>query len=252
MRLLTRAVSQCVVVLAVLAVTSGAARGAAYNITWLDMSPTVSGASVPNGSIFFVPGIGNVTVTYSIPATISDSRMVYAPYAGGSVVVGPDTYSWTNFEYFGTILNSGPDPLVPIGCTITYTFQSQLPAGSVFVGTFGLGATTSFGGGASITTVNQNGTFFGDYDGPDPLGPTLFTGGAGTFSAQNSLTAPGGQNPHWNTELGVVRIDDAVTSITVNQSQIRGDGIGANIGFRPELVTRTSDTTWGRLKHLYR
>lgn len=252
MRFMTRTVSQCAAVLALLVATSGSALAAAYNVTWLAMAPTASGSSVPSGSVFFVPGIGNVTVTYSIPATISDSRMVYAPYASGNVVVGPDTYSWTNFEYFGTILNSGPDPLVPVGCTITYTFQSQLPAGSVFVGTFGLGATTSFGGGASITTVNQNGTYFGDYDGPDNHAPTQFTGGAGTFSAQNSLSAPGGQNPHWNTELGVVRIDDAVTSITVNQSQIRGDGIGVNIGFRPELVTGTGGTTWGRLKNLYR
>ena len=48
---------------------------------------------------------------------------------------------------------------------------------------------------------------------------------------QNSLTGPGGVDPHWNTELGVVRINDAVSSITVDFSQISGDGAGVNIGY---------------------
>ena len=54
---------------------------------------------------------------------------------------------------------------------------------------------------------------------------------------QNSLTGLGGQDPWWNTPLGVVRIDDPISSLTINFSQIRGDGIGVNIAAIPEPAT---------------
>ena len=91
---------------------------------------------------------------------------------------------------------------------------------------------THASGGASVYTVNQNGTFLGDWTDGGPWGPTQFTGGAGTFSVQNSVNGASGSNPWWNTPLGVVRIDDAVSSLTVNCSQIRGDGISAPLGAR--------------------
>lgn len=82
-------------------------------------------------------------------------------------------------------------------------------------------------------------------------GASQFTGGAGTFSVQNSVTGAGGANPWWNTQLGVVRIDDAVSSLTVNQSLIRGDGIGFNIGFEPHGIVADEAVTWGDVKALY-
>jgi len=226
------------------------ASAAAYSITWLDMSPNAFGSVVPNGSVFFVPGIGNVTVTYSVPAHWTHGRYQNPAYTVGSVTSGPDTYSWSNYEHFGTIFDAGL--LGPESGTITYTFAGTLPAGSVFVGAIGLGATTSFGGGASITTVNQNGTFLGDYIGDVTAGASQFTGGAGTFSMMNSVTGAGGYNPWWNTQLGVVRIDDAVSSITVNQSLIRGDGIGVNIGFEPHGIVADEAAAWGDVKALFR
>lgn len=235
----------CVAVLGV-----GTAIAATIPITWLDMSPTAFNTPVPNNSVFTVAGVGNVTVTYSIPAHWTQSRAQSAPYTSGSVTYGPDTFIWSNYEYFGTIFT--PGLLGPEVGTITYTFPSTLPAGSVFVGPLGLGATLSYGGGASTTTVAQNGTFLGDFIGDPTAGASQFTGGPGTFAVQNSVTNYGGQNPWWNTQLAVVRVDDAVSSITITQSQLRGDGIGVNIGFAIDAVVSTEASTWGNVKSLFR
>ncbi|HKQ56306.1 MAG TPA: hypothetical protein VJY35_00445 [Candidatus Eisenbacteria bacterium] len=242
MRIATRTVVGMGCVLAVAAIVSVAS--AATVVSWLDMSPTAYGSAVPNNSVINVPGVGNVTITYSIPANVTHVRQ-----AGGAFVAGNiGTTSWTNYEAFSTIFTDGPDPLVPVTWSITYTFPSTLPAGTVYFGSIGLGQTSSFGGGASVFTVNQNSTFLGDWTDGGPWGPTQYTGG---FSVQNSLTGSGGQNPWWNTPLGVVRIDDAVSSLTVNCSQIRGDGIAENIGFAVE-PTPARSTSWGRMKNLYR
>ena len=217
-----------------LACFSGRAAAANFTINWLDMSPVPFNTSVPNNSNYFVPGIGNVNITYSLPAPITNSRTQNGFLQNGTVTSGGNNYNWTNHELFGTIFTTGPDPLVPLTWRITYTFPGTLPANSVYVGAAGMGQTTSFGGGASVVTVNQNGTFLGDWSGAGgPWGPTQFTPAAGTFSMQNSLNGSGGQDPWWNTPLGVVQINDPVSSITINVSQIRGDGMGVNIGFVP-------------------
>ena len=234
-------------------VAAGTAGAANIPITWLSYSPTAINSTIPNNSVYFVPGIGNVTVTYSFPANFSTLRAQLPSSVSGSVTSGGNTYSWTNYEYFGTIFTTGA--LGPVGGTITYTFTSQLAAGSLYVGTIGLGATSNDGTGASgqsSTVVNQNGTFLGDFNGGDGFGASAFTGGVGTFTVKNSTIGAGGADPWWNTQLGVTRINDPVTSITINQNELRGDGIGVNIGFTPDLATPTQSTSWGRLKNLYR
>lgn len=241
---LSLAVLTCVVI------GSGAAFATTIPITWLDQSPTAFGSPVPNGSVFTVAGVGNVTVTYSIPAHWTHSRLLSAGYTAGNVAFGPDTYTWTNYEAFATIFT--PGLLGPEVGTITYTFDSTLPAGSVFVGPIGLGATTSFGGGTSTTRVLQNGTFLGDFIGDVTAGASQFIGGPGSFTVMNSVTGAGGSNPWWNSQLAVVRIDDAVSSITVFQSQLRGDGIGVNIGFAVDAVVAIEPSTWGGVKSLFR
>lgn len=228
----------------------GTAGAANYAIDWLTMAPTPLGGSVPNGASFNVSGIGNVTVTYAIPALIGHVRAQSAPFQTGNVTLGPDTYSWTDYEWFGTIYN-GTD-LGPVACSVTYTFPAMLSPGTVYVGTIGLGATTSFGGGTSTIRVLQNGTYLGEWVGDATFGASQFIGGVGNFTVMNSVTGPGGVDPHWNTNLAVVRIDDAVSSLTVYHTVLRGDGIGANIGFVPDAPTPASSTSWGRLKHLYR
>jgi hypothetical protein len=245
---LATALTLAVVVCA--SIGSGTASATNIPITWLDQSPTAFGAPVPNGAVINVAGVGNVTITYSIPAHWTHSRLLSAGYTAGSVTSGPDTYSWTNYEAFSTIFT--PGLLGPEVGTITYTFASTLPAGSVFVGPLGLGATTSFGGGTSTTRVLQNGTFLGDYVGDVTAGASQFIGGAGTFTVMNSVTGAGGANPWWNSQLAVVRVDDAVSSITVFQSQLRGDGIGVNIGFAVDSVVGSEPSTWGGVKGLFR
>lgn len=229
---------------------AGAATAAIVPITWLDQSPTAFGSPVPNGAVINVPGVGNVTVTYALPAHWSHSRLQNPNFTAGNVTFGPDTYTWTNYEFFSTIFTAGE--LGPEVGTITYTFAGTLPAGSVFVGPIGLGATTSFGGGTSTTRVLQNGTYLGDFVGDASFGASQFIGGVGNFTVLNSVTGPGGSDPWWNTNLAVVRVDDAVSSITVIQTQLRGDGIGVNIGFAVDQVVSQENSTWGGVKSLFR
>ena len=240
----------CLGAIIALVVGTGVASAVTYQIDWLDMSPTAVNSTVPNGSIFNVAGIGNVTINYTVPASWTHVRGQLPIYATGSVVYGPHTFNWNNFEYFSTIFADGE--LGPENATITYTFPSVLPSGTVYVGTVGLGATTSFGGGYSSTTVPQTGTFLGEFIGDPTAGASLFTGGPGSFTVQNSVTGAGGINPWWNTNLAVVVIDDPVSSLTINQSMIRGDGIGVTIGFVRNGSVDDEATSWGSIKSLFR
>src|SRR5580765_6397181 len=167
MRKVTRALVPFIA--ALIAVAGATNAMSATTITWLDMSPVPLNTTPPNNSVYNVPGIGNVTVTYSIPANFSIARQAGAGFTAGNI--GPT--SWTNYESFSTIFTDGPDPLVPLTWSITYTFPTLLPGNSVYIGSIGLGKTSSFGGGASIYTVNQNGGFLGDYTDGGPWGPTL-------------------------------------------------------------------------------
>jgi hypothetical protein len=209
--------------------TTGSAFGATFNLNWLNMAPTPIGSSVPNNSVYNLPGVGNVTISYAFTGSFTDNRGTNATMQNGSVVSGPDTYQWGAHETFGaTNLGSTSGTW-----NITYTFPSLQPAGSIYLGVLGLGATTSFGGGATTATVNQNGTFLGDWSGGNNFGATQFTSGAGTFQMQNSVAGAGGQDPWWNTQLGIVRINDPISSLTVHVSQLSGDGIGLNIASVP-------------------
>lgn len=221
-------------VISAMVIVAPAASASTLNIDWLDMGPTLFGSPVPNSSNYFLTGVGNVNVSYSIPGSYNHARTTNASLQNGSVVSGPNTYTWSAHELFAA---------TPISATattswdITFTFSSTVNAGDLYLGVAGLGATTQSpsGAGASIATVLQNGTFIGDYAGSpaNNWGPTQFTGGPGVFSLQNSLAAPGGADPHWNSQLAIVRIDDAVTSLTVRFTQLPGDGVGLNIGYVP-------------------
>lgn len=216
------------------ALAAQSASASTFTIDWLDMSPTVLGTSVPNNSNYFLAGIGNVNVSYNIPAAYFNARTTNASLQNGSVTNGPNTYSWAGHETFAATANATS---LSSSWDITFTFSSTVSAGQLYLGIVGLGATTQspFGAGASVATVLQNGTFIGDYAGSpaNNWGPTQFNGGPGIFTMQNSLAAPGGIDPHWNSQLGIVRIDDAVSSITVRFNQLTGDGVGVNIGVVP-------------------
>lgn len=201
------------------------ASAALYSLNWLNMAPTPFGSSVPNNSVFNLPGVGPVTVTYNLPATFTDARFTNPSLQNESVTSGPDTYSWGPQELFGTVNGVNQTNT----WDITYTFSGTLAPGTIFLGVSGLGATTNPGGGYSVATVNQNGNYLGDVNSFGTYGPTNFTPGAGVFTMQNSIIGAGGADPWWNTQLGVVQIMDPISSLTVHFSQLGGDGVGVNI-----------------------
>lgn len=211
-----------------LAGAASPALAANYSLNWLDHSPTPFNTQVPNNSNYFLPGIGNVNITYNIPGTLVQARFQNPLFTSGNVPSGGDNYSWTSHELFG-VTNVTPAPPLLTSWSITYTFSGVVPAGTLILGVAGLGSTTSFGGGSTTATVLQNGQFLGDFISAGNYGATQYTGGAGQFSMQNSVSGPGGQDPWWNTQLGLVKILDPVSSLTVRFSQLSGDGVGLNI-----------------------
>jgi hypothetical protein len=198
----------------------------AATIDWLNMAPTPFNSSVPNNSVYNLPGVGNVTVTYGIPNGLSNTRGQNPLMQNGSV----GSYSWSTHEQFGVTSLAPNPPFVTTQWWVTFTFPGTVPAGALVVGVAGLGRTTSFGGGASVATVNQNGSFLGDWTGGGNYGATQYTGGPGIFTMQNSVTGAGGADPWWNSALGVVQILDPVNSLTFVVDQLPGDGLGVNIG----------------------
>jgi hypothetical protein len=212
--------------IALITAFSSAGASQAAVLQWLEMSsyaPGVLNAPV-SGSTFTMPGIGNVTLTWSVPSTINLLRLSPSLYPSGSAA----GHSWTNLEQFnGHRPTSSPTNDV---WTFTYTFDTPVPAGALYFGTLGLGRLDTPG---AITTVtgDHNATFLGDYDSPSNFGATDFTGGAGSFTVRNSLSGPGGGTaPNWNSELGLMQITDGgFTTLNLTISGIPGDGYAWNI-----------------------
>lgn len=219
--------------LALTLAAAGSASGVNYPLNWLDMSPTPFGSAPPTGSSYFMPGVGLVTITYTTPPLFNTARVDQTPVFGsGSVVNGPDTYNWGTIEQFART-NVGPVSPPVQSWDITYTFPTTLSPGQIVLGVGGLGRRSDVAGAVSTATVLQNGTFLGEYFGPNNFGANTYTGGPGFFTLENSVTGAGGANPHWNTALALVRIDDAISSLTVRFLQASGDGVGLNIAYIP-------------------
>lgn len=217
----------------VVAATSPASASSNYTIDWLTMNPVAFGNPVQNFTTGILPNVGGVTITHDIPLGWDHLRESQAYNANGSISFGGDTYSWGHHESM-RVLNLIPStPPVPTSWSVTYMFPSAQAAGTIVVGIAGLGRSTDWGGIATQATVLQNGTFLGDWMSGQGFAPSLFFGGAGSFTMINSTSGPGTSNPWWNTELGIVRIDDTVSSLTVYFSQYPGDGINVNIGVIP-------------------
>jgi len=71
------------------------------------------------------------------------------------------------------------------------------------------------------------------------FGVSAYAATPGGFVMKNAETTVGPQpnGPWWNTTLAVVRINDSVSSITIDQDQIWKDGTGVTIGFvLPDLT----------------
>ncbi len=204
-----------------------------YGITWMSLAPTPFGSPPPYNGNYFLPGVGAVNMTYNADPDFTEARHQNAILDNGSTLFGGNSSSWgaweglarTNWAFSGTLKTTW---------TVTFTFSGNIPAGTLALGVTGLGRRDPRPGENApdcITelTCGQNGTFLGDWVNGF-YGPTQFTGSAGSFHMQNSLTGPNGQDPWWNTYLSATRIDDTVSSITVKIAQTAGDGMGLNIG----------------------
>lgn len=206
-----------------------------YTVNWMQMTPTPFGSPPPFSSSYNLPGVGTVQMSYTGPLSdFTEARFAAPLLQNGSVAYGGDTYSWPNQETLART-NWGYSGVLNSPWQVTYTFSSSIPAGQLVLGVQGLGRRNALPGEnplgcISIASVVQNGTYFGDWTGGGNYGPTLFSGGAGSFLMMNSLTGSGGVDPWWNTGLALVRIDDPVSSLTVFFNQTAGDGLGVNLG----------------------
>ncbi|MBK9187465.1 MAG: hypothetical protein IPM33_00775 [Phycisphaerales bacterium] len=217
----------------VLSCAAGSALGTNYTINWMSLAPTPIGNPPPFVGNYSLPGVGPVTMSYTAHSDFLEARQQYGPFQNGSVVNGPDTYAWANHEGLART-NWGFSGAVNSSWSVTFTFSGTVPAGQLALTVFGLGRRNPLPGetvadAMTLATVNQNGTFLGDFN-PTAVGPTDYIPGAGIFQMRNSLTGPGGQDPWWNTGMGVVRIDDAVSSLTVHFDHTSGDGVGVSLG----------------------
>lgn len=226
-----------------MALGASAARGALYDIDWMEMQPwilnNVNGPQIPSPQTFNLPGVGAVQMSFTSPSVpMSAIRGNSASMIAASVASGPDAYSWDNHEDFRRTNYNTPGTID--NWSVTYTFLGgPVAAGRLALGVAGLGRLDlDYPGNITVVSVNQNGTFLGETV-EAWLGPNQFSGGVGSFSLQNALpgdSTPG--NPAFNTRLAVVRIDDTISSLTVNFAQIGNDGTGVNIGYiTPEPTT---------------
>lgn len=226
----------------VLALVAANASAAIYNVDWLQLTPTPVGSPPPLTGTYNLPGVGAVQMAYTAHPDFLSARFQTAPLVTGSLTYGSDTYSWTNYEALART-NWAYSGVLNSPWQVTYTFPSTVPAGQIVVGTSGLGRRNPNANENPLdvfseATVNQNGTYFGDWTAAMNWGPAAVVTGPGVFSLTNSLTGPGGNDPWWNTGLSVIRVDDALNSLTVTFDQTSGDGLGVNIGvITPEPVS---------------
>ena len=209
-----------------------------FTINWMQMPVVAFGSTMPNNTTFYLPGIGNVQMTYTpavgtIPGNYTATRSQISTFTSGLAHATSDTYTWNNFEFLGRTHNTPPEGAVT--WTVTYTFLSgPVAEGDLALGILGLGRLDSVDPDWITTaSVAQNGTYLGESGVGGAYGGNLPTSSPGSFSLQNILYGndiPG--DPSFNTALAVVRIDDNnITSLTVTFSQIGSDGTGVNIGF---------------------
>lgn len=221
---------------AILALSASPVWAVSYTVDWMQMVPTPLGSAPPFLGFYNLPGVGFVQMSYTSHWDFTESREQVPWLASGSFIQGGDTYGWNNHEGLARVYG-GSNPNVPKDSWfVTYTFPGTIPAGRIILGVAGLGRRNAQLGEnptdtITTATVLQSGFHLGDWTGGANWGPTLFSGGAGSFTMVNSLSGGGGMDPWWNTALALVRIDDAISSLTVRFDQTGGDGVNVNIGY---------------------
>jgi hypothetical protein len=212
-----------------------AVAGTPYAISWLDMSNgSLQGSIAPGGPVFDgqtfnLPGYGTVGVSFPT-STLNHTRNVNAALNNGSISSGADTYSWSGTPDQFSAVNFF-DVNGVVNYSVTYTFLSgPVSAGKLAFAASGIGRFKYFGTEyVSSIAAAQNSAFLGDFDLPGATASTQYTGGFTLINSQPSLGAPG--EAAFNTDYGIVRIDDSISSLTVNVSQIGQDGLGFTVGY---------------------
>jgi hypothetical protein len=231
-----------------LALALPAAKAAPATIDWLSYAPTPTTGNVPPAQNLFIytsagyNPYGPVSLSYTAvtPGMVTGVSLPGTMQNGS---IASNTYNWGNVENFG---RTGTNPNDPINqhWSVTYTFSIPMQAGqSLILGIGGLGRRDPNPGEAniglaSIVNVSSPGSFtlLGEYDNSAQFAPTLSTivnGLSGSLTAENSVSAPGGQNPNWNTKWAVYEYTAlrTVSSLTFSVDQTNGDGLGMSIGF---------------------
>jgi hypothetical protein len=155
-------------------------------------------------------------------------------------------YSWAAVEAI-----SGSPLVNPLNrnYTVTYTFSPAVPPNRLILGVGGLGRTSDGGGDGpaeSNIKVEANGStsaltwqMLGDWaPAAANFGATEIRNaantGAGTAGTpvllRNSQINAGGANPWWNSKFAVLRMNQAVSSLTLTVNHVRGDGFSFAIG----------------------
>jgi hypothetical protein len=219
---------------------------ATTTIDWLSYAPTPTTGIVPPAQVAYAGAspYGAVSLSYTaVSAGTVTGVNTPSTMQNGSIASG--AYTWGTVENFGRTVTQPNDPLNQ-HWSVTYTFANPMKSGqSLFLGIGGLGKRDSNpaeppGVQASIVNVTSPGSFafLGEYDNSGQFAPTLSTISGNnsltaSLRAENSLSAPGGQNPNWNTKWAVYEYTamfGPVSSITFDVDQTRGDGLGLNIG----------------------
>lgn len=234
-----------------LALALPTAMAAPITIDWLSYAPTpINGVTPPATPGPYATGTPNnpygpVSLSYGTGSLVTDVQTPSNILNGN---VGSGSHNWGVAEIFGRTSSNANDPINQTWA-VTYSFGTAMARGeSLYLGIMGLGKRdANLGeanvGLATIVNVTENGdfTFLGEYDSSGLFAPTLSTitnncasgSGPSNLRAENSLSAPGGLNPNWNTKWAVYRFDACavVPSVNFTVNQTKGDGIGLNIGF---------------------
>ena len=204
-------------------------------ITWMDLSSYEIGGTITSDSWVDLPGYGNVQISYTPmvpPGGSGDTytRIHQAAAQNGNVTSGGTKYSWGNVDHLAILHHDGTCGQTA-SYSVTFTFSNAVPAGQIAVGVVGLGRIDQTCSPRK-TTVSVAGsptpTFLGDWSLGAGFAPTAASVTGTTLTLSNSVAEPGAG--YFNTDFGVVQVNSAASSITLNVSNISDDGIGVTIG----------------------
>jgi PEP-CTERM motif-containing protein len=223
--------ARLVVLLAMAMLTLALAAPSASAQTLVQYMQMPGTGNFTSGTVFNLPGYGNVMVTESTePATFFDQTGAYNKGTGNGL------YNWGTDTQRLNVYNTSPGNW---DYTVTFTFESGAPdLNKLIVDPIGLALGTT-------ATINEPGSLVGEYTfpGPPPTSTTVYTPGlhGGTFSsaANGDLL---------NTGWALFKLDSSdgsISSVSLTFDQISGDGVGFTLGYASPAPEPTSLALFG-------